>query len=158
MSYKEKIFGPSKEEMMLLIEQFAESWKDLIPLDEVEFHVAKYHTWISDISIKQSKKFKKDINWRIDHSNWIKDKSKHNDLFECPCCRYVTLSKEKEWEECLICGWWDVPEGFEQSANHDLTLENAQANFEKDGIADPKHNPLNLKNPERFFKRSEISL
>jgi hypothetical protein len=59
-------------------------------------------------------------------------------LIKCPCCGYKTLTEEGGYEICDLCNWEDeelariaLPFEVIGYVNHDYSLSEAQANFEK---------------------------
>lgn len=61
--------------------------------------------------------------------------------YTCPCCGYRTLDDEHEYDICPICFWEDDYLQFkdvdlEGSANHGISLRQAQKNYLEYGACD----------------------
>lgn len=62
----------------------------------------------------------------------------------CPCCGYRTLDKNMLFHVCEICYWEDDPiqsldPDYVGGANGDITLRDAQQNFQTCGACHPKY-------------------
>ncbi|MBX9787723.1 MAG: hypothetical protein K2Y37_02315 [Pirellulales bacterium] len=60
-------------------------------------------------------------------------------LRPCPVCGYLTICGE--WEGCTVCGWehscWQEDDPDSLGPNGDVTLRQAQINFQEYSAADP---------------------
>ena len=62
----------------------------------------------------------------------------------CPCCGYRTLDKNMLFNVCEICFWEDDPiqsldPDYKGGANGDITLREAQQNFQTCGACHTKY-------------------
>jgi Cysteine-rich CPCC len=66
------------------------------------------------------------------------------DLFPCPCCGYLTSSAPGSFDICPICDWEDDLSQIrfpETAGANDVSLREAQANFEAIGAIGETHRP-----------------
>ena len=61
-------------------------------------------------------------------------------LFECPCCRFLTLSEQRGFDICTVCFWEDdgASKEEEYSGPNHQTLGEGRANFACFGACDEK--------------------
>ncbi|MEV7340617.1 CPCC family cysteine-rich protein [Streptomyces sp. NPDC093544] len=65
--------------------------------------------------------------------------SAQNGPYRCPCCGFITLAERGTFETCDICYWEDDGQDEHDAdevrggPNHDLSLRQAQRNFEAMG-------------------------
>jgi hypothetical protein len=91
------------------------------------------------------------------------DQNKNNalisdELYRCPCCRYLTLSEPSSYEICPVCFWEDDGQDDEDAdevrggPNGSLSLTQARINFENFGACEERHIKNVIINPDKHFK------
>ncbi len=73
--------------------------------------------------------------------------------FQCPCCKFKALSRRHLFEICPVCFWED--DGQDEAnaervlggPNGNLSLRQAQINFEKFSVCDERYKQ-NVRSPE----------